>query len=696
MNKPPKLSVPVGELHGIGIKLEQKLQRLGIYTVQDLLFLLPYRYIDRTRLTSIGALLPGQAALTQGTIELTQVKFGRRRSLLCRISDGTGALILRFFHFSKQQQANLAKGAYIRCWGTPRKGTVSMEMVHPEYQKITEDKLDVVEQTLTPVYPSTEGLTQGRLRRLTGQALLTLETDPENLSELLPEEILSDFTLPELSEALIYVHRPPQDADTESLMAGLHPAQQRLAFEELLAHHLSLQSLRKQIHSHKAALLTLPAKRKQEFIKQLPFDLTKAQKRVLHDIEADVAKQIPMLRLVQGDVGSGKTVIAAIAALYAINSGFQAALMAPTEILAEQHYSTLKKWFADFSISVSLLTGKLKRSEKKDRLTEIAAKHPVIIVGTHALFQEHVVFGRLGLIIVDEQHRFGVHQRLSLLEKGASLATFPHQLIMTATPIPRTITMTVFADLDISIIDEMPPGRKPVNTVVLSNDKRPELIEKIDSLCNQGRQVYWICTLIDESDVIQSQAATDTYENLSRRLPELRVGLIHGKMKSVEKDRIMSEYKSGDINLLVATTVIEVGVDVPSASLMVIENAERLGLSQLHQLRGRVGRGKQQSDCILLYQSPLTGLAKTRLEILRATNDGFEIAKKDMELRGPGEILGTRQTGLPEMRVADLMRDSGLIPNVQRAAITLQEKFPDKVKMLISRWLTDKHNFGNV
>jgi len=635
-------------------------------------------------------------ALTQGMIELTQIKFGKRRSLLCRISDGTGALVLRFFYFSRQQQAKLVKDAYLRCWGTPRRVGGSLEMVHPEYQHLTDDKLDIVEQTLTPVYPTTEGLNQGRLRRLTEQAIRSLESEPEHLLELLPDQILDNFTLPDLISALKYVHRPPPDADTSSLMAGRHPAQQRLAFEELLAHHLSLQSFRQQVQTHTAVTMMAVPERKQAFLDHLHFDLTRAQHKVLGEIEKDLTKKIPMLRLVQGDVGSGKTVLAALAALYAVDAGYQAAIMAPTELLADQHYNNLINWFSDLGVEVVLLTGKIKRSDRNGRLMQLADAAPVIAVGTHALFQEQVTFGKLGLIVVDEQHRFGVHQRLSLLEKGSTLAAFPHQLIMTATPIPRTITMTIFADLDISVIDEMPPGRQPVNTVVLSNDKRPELITRIADVCRQGRQVYWVCTLIEESDVIQSQAATETYETLVSQLPELKIGLIHGRMKSAEKERIMAAYKSAEVDLLVATTVIEVGVDVPAASLMIIENAERLGLSQLHQLRGRGGRGQQQSDCILLYQPPLNDLARARLEIMRSTNDGFEIAKRDMELRGPGEILGIRQTGMPEMRLADLMRDAALIPDVQRAAAVILEKYPARVELLLDRWLTDKQAFGKV
>jgi len=696
MTKSSKLSLPVDMLPGVGDKLKQKLQRLGIEKVQDLLFLLPSRYLDRTHLTPIGSLQPGQAALVQGTVELTQVKFGRRRSLLCRISDGTGALLLRFFYFSKQQQVKLARDTLVRCWGSVRRSSGKLEMIHPEYQFIVPEQMDVVEQSLTPVYPATEGLSQGRLRRLTDQAIHALATGEQHLLELLPEEVLLEISLPDLLGALRYVHRPPPDADTAALLAGNHPAQRRLAFEELLAHHLSLLSFRQKVHARAAAPLTLAPQCKQDFLRRLPFRLTGAQQRVLIEIEQDLSGHRPMLRLVQGDVGSGKTVLAALAALHAFNSGYQAAIMAPTELLAEQHYQNLHKWFEPADVPVIFLTGKVKNLERKTRLAEIAGQRPVIAIGTHALFQEQVVFGRLGLIIVDEQHRFGVHQRLALLEKGAAQKAFPHQLIMTATPIPRTITMTVFADLDISVIDEMPPGRQPVNTVVLANDKRPELITRIAEVCRQGRQVYWVCTLIEESDAIQSEAAIDTYDSLTTQLPDLRVGLIHGKMKSTEKERVMAAYKAAAIDLLVATTVIEVGVDVPAASLMVIENAERLGLSQLHQLRGRIGRGEQQSDCVLLYQPPLADMARTRLAIMRSTSNGFEIAQKDMELRGPGEILGIRQSGLPELRLADLLRDAGLIPAVQRAARLLQGKYPALATALINRWLTGRQHYGNV
>ena len=691
-----KLSAPVRELKGVGTQLESRLNRLGIYNVHDLLFLLPSRYMDRTRVTPIGSLQPGISTLTQGEIELTQVRFGRRRSLLCRISDGTGALVVRLFHFSRQQQAGLARGSWIRCWGTPRRSGNTIEMIHPEYQFIKQENLDDVEQSLTPVYPATEGLTQARLRRFTDQALLALERDPEDIVELLPSQFLDQFSLPDISRALNFVHRPPPDADTDSLLAGTHPAQQRLAFEELLAHHLSLQQFRKNIQSHRAPAFGSGADSIRKFVQTLGFPLTSAQDNVINEILSDISTSIPMLRLVQGDVGSGKTVVAGAAACIALASGYQAALMAPTELLAEQHYRNFSSWFSHPGFQVVLLTGRLPAAEKTARQEQLRSGVPLLVIGTHALFQEKIEFGKLGLVIIDEQHRFGVHQRMSLLEKGKSADMVPHQLIMTATPIPRTITMTVFADLDISVIDELPPGRKPVNTVVLSSERRPELVRKIETICNEGRQVYWICTLIDESDVIESTAATETYESLKTMLPGIRIGLVHGRMKGREKENVMASYKSGEMDLLVATTVIEVGVDVPAASLMIIENAERLGLSQLHQLRGRVGRGNEQSDCILLYQAPLSDMARTRLEIMRSSCDGFEIARKDLELRGPGEILGTRQSGLPEMRFADLMRDAGLMPRVQKAAALLELNFPENARQIISRWLSGRNILGSV
>ena len=692
----PGLSAPVSRLSGVGDKLEQKMQRIGIFTIRDLLFHLPFRYIDRTRLTPIGALQPGHEALITGTVDLTQVRYGRRRSLLCHISDGTGAIVLRFFYFTRLQQERMEKGSLVRCWGAVRRGPKMLEMVHPEYQHISQAEKDEVEQTLTPVYPATEGLAQVRLRRLTGQALKVLERNRDHLAELLPEEILREYAMPDLYSALSYVHRPPHDADQDALKHGTHPSQQRLAFEEMLAHHLSLRTLRRDIQAQRAPSLPGDNKLIEGFIGQLPFSLTQAQERVTGEVGQDLQRDVPMLRLVQGDVGSGKTVIAAVAALQALAAGYQVAFMAPTELLADQHQRNLGQWFSASGYPVIMLSGKIKGSGRKSALEDIASATPLIAVGTHALFQKQVAFGKLGLIIIDEQHRFGVHQRFALFSKGENNDTVPHQLVMTATPIPRTLAMTVFADLDLSVVDELPPGRKPVNTVVISNERRQEIIDRISRVCRQGRQVYWVCTLIDESDNAQYQAATETCEYLQQVLPELNIGLIHGRMSGTDKERKMEAYKSGTVDLLVATTVIEVGVDVPAASLMIIENAERLGLSQLHQLRGRVGRGERRSDCVLMYQPPLSELSRARLEIIRNTTDGFEIAKRDMELRGPGEILGTRQTGLPEMRIADLVRDGKLIPRIQEVSARLMEQHAEQVDLLIERWIAKDVGLGKV
>ncbi len=681
-------------LRGVGARIAERLQVLGIETIQDALFHLPRRYLDRTQVRPIGGLVAGEDALVQGSIELAQVQFGRRRSLLCRISDGTGSLTLRFFHFSRAQQNNLERGRFIQCWGQVRRVGNKNEMIHPEYQLISEYELGKVEDTLTPVYPATEGLSQSRFRSITTQAMDALENDSTDLVELLPTGLLSELNLPGLGEALSYVHRPPVDADVEALIAGTHPAQQRLAFEELVAQHLSLRSLRKKVQALPAPRVENAEKTVSAFIGNLPFSLTRAQQRVLEEIRSDISTDTPMLRLVQGDVGSGKTVVAAIAALQVITSGFQVCFMAPTELLAEQHFHNLSKWFEATGIPIALLTGKMSRAERNPVLQRMASAEPCFLVGTHALFQDEVSFGNLGLVIVDEQHRFGVHQRLALIQKAATGA--PHQLIMTATPIPRTLAMTIFADLDISVIDELPPGRKAVNTIAISNTRRDDIVQRIRVACDEGRQVYWVCTLIDESDSLQAEAATDTCQLLQEQLPQHRVGLVHGRMKSSDKTRVMTDFKNADIDLLVATTVIEVGVDVPNASLMIIENSERLGLSQLHQLRGRVGRGEKQSDCVLMYQAPLSDFAQARLEIMRQTNDGFEIAREDLELRGPGDLLGTRQTGLPALRIADIVRDAELVPMVQKSADLLLQHHEENVNLLIKRWIAERVVFGKV
>ncbi len=689
------LSDPVTSLNGVGPGLQQKLSKLGIEIIQDVLFHLPYRYIDRTRITPIGSLRPGHDAYIQGEIELSQIRYGKRRSLLCRVTDGTGAVMLRFFYFSKSQEKGLQRGKTIRCYGQVRRGPNSLEIVHPEYRHI--ENMDVaLDEQLTPVYPSTEGLQQTRLRKLSDQALLALKTDTKGLVELLPDEVLSLQNLPKLADALEFVHRPPPDADIPLLIENKHPAQQRLAYEELLAHQLSLLELRDELRAEVAPAFSCSKKLIPAFLKQLPFTLTNAQHKAYKTISTDLNRDIAMLRLVQGDVGSGKTVVAALATLQAIEAGYQVAIMAPTELLAEQHFANFKKWLEPLEIIVTLLTGKLKKAEKTAALAELQQEQPLVVIGTHALFQESVQFSKLGLVIIDEQHRFGVHQRLALLEKGLKHDKYPHQLIMTATPIPRTLTMTAYADLDHTIIDELPPNRKPVETSIISNERREDIIERISSACTEGKQVYWVCTLIEESETLQCETAMDTHETLKEKLPGLNIGLIHGRMKNEEKEIVMRDFKSGKTNLLVSTTVIEVGVDVPNASLMIIENAERLGLSQLHQLRGRIGRGEIKSYCVLMYQSPLGELARERLEALRNSSDGFYIAEKDLELRGPGEVLGTRQAGIPEMQVANLVRDAGLLPNIQKTAKILLNKYPEQVKSLIRRWLGNNIDYSNV
>lgn len=689
------LNTPITYLKGVGPRLAVRLQRLGVETVQDLLFHLPARYQDRTQVMPIGALRPGDEAVVQGEVLHSEVQRGRRPMLLTRISDGTGSLTLRFFHFSAKQQEGLERGQWLRCFGEVRRGAVGLEMVHPEYQTVVKDAPAAGEEHLTPVYPTTEGLHQMTLRTLTERALERLEGGA-GLPELLPAEILESLRLPILAEALRYVHRPPPAAPVEQLLAGRHPAQQRLAFEELLAHHLSLRQLRARVERHHAPVLTAPGTLFDALLQRLPFQLTRAQRRVIAEIRADLDRPHPMQRLVQGDVGSGKTLVAAAAVLQAVEAGYQAAVMAPTELLAEQHLRNFSAWLAPLGVSVAAVVGKMSAKTRRARLTQTADGELAVAVGTHALFQDDVSFERLGLIVIDEQHRFGVHQRLALWEKGNGHGLYPHQLIMTATPIPRTLAMAAYADLDCSVIDELPPGRQPVETVVVQENRRDEVVQRIRGACRQGQQAYWVCTLIEESEVLQCQAAENTAALLTEALPELRVGLLHGRMKGAEKEKVMAAFKAGELDLLTATTVIEVGVDVPNASLMVIENAERLGLAQLHQLRGRVGRGTQQSACVLLYRPPLSAQGRERLAVMRRSNDGFEIARRDLELRGPGEVLGTKQSGMLQLRIADLLRDQALLPAVERAAGLLLSRHPQRVAPLIRRWLGLGVQFGDV
>jgi len=685
---------PVTALKGVGQALADKLGRLGVETVQDLLFLLPLRYEDRTRTVPIGSLRPGDRAVVEGEVELAEVVFRRKRTLLVRLSDGTGFLTLRFFYFSGAQQQQLQRGLRLRCFGEVRRGPVGLEIVHPEYRRADVPDAQAVEDVLTPIYPATEGVQQGRLRILTAMALE--QATRSTVRDWLPPELLADLGLPPLQAALEYVHRPPPDARLDLLAAGRHPAQRRLAFEELLAHQLSLRQLRKEVRRDPAWPFGGPGELERKLLDSLPFALTGAQRRVVAEVRADLCQSSPMLRLVQGDVGSGKTVVAALAALRAVESGCQAALMAPTELLAEQHAQNFERWLRPLGLPVAFLSGRLTGRARQAALDAIASGEVPLVVGTHALFQEGVRFARLGLAIVDEQHRFGVHQRLALREKGAGGGRFPHQLIMTATPIPRTLAMTAYADLDVSVIDELPPGRTPVSTVAVAESRRDEVVARIHAAMREGRQAYWVCPLIEESEVLEAQAAEETAATLAAALPEIRVALVHGRMSSADKERTMARFKAGEIGLLVATTVIEVGVDVPNASLMVIENAERMGLAQLHQLRGRVGRGKHASSCVLLYRPPLSDTARQRLKVLRETTDGFEVARRDLELRGPGELLGTRQTGLMQMKVADLVRDADLLPRVQDAAEMMLARHPANIGPLKRRWIGAGARYGKV
>lgn len=684
-------AIPLSTLTGVGASQAGKLAKLGLFTIQDLLLHLPLRYEDRTQLYKINDLLPGVWATVEGEVLHSDITFGRRRMLVCQISDGSGVLTMRFFNFNAGMKNSLSPGRRVTAYGEIKRGQRGAEIIHPEYRVQGEQGGVELQETLTPVYPTTEGIRQATLRNLTDQALTLLESCP--IAELLPSELSGG--LMSLPDALRTLHRPPPDLRLSELETGHHPAQKRLILEELLAHNLSMLAVRAGAQRHHA--LPMPAKHNlvEQLLAALPFSPTGAQKRVVTEIEHDLANDFPMMRLVQGDVGSGKTLVAALAALNVIAHGKQVALMAPTELLAEQHANNFRQWFAPLGIEVGWLAGKQKGKAREAQQEAIASGQVAMVVGTHALFQEQVKFNGMALVIIDEQHRFGVHQRLALWEKGEEQGFHPHQLIMTATPIPRTLAMTAYADLDTSTIDELPPGRTPVTTVAIPDSRRRDIIERVQSACHEGRQAYWVCTLIEESDVLEAQAAEATWEELKAALPGLQVGLVHGRMKPAEKQAVMAAFKANDIQLLVATTVIEVGVDVPNASLMIIENPERLGLAQLHQLRGRVGRGAVASHCVLLYKAPLSKTAQKRLQVLRDSNDGFVIAQHDLEIRGPGELLGTRQTGNAEFKVADLLRDQGMIPEVQRVARHIHQHYPEQAQALIERWLPETERYSN-
>lgn len=685
----PKLTT----LTGIGPAIAGKLERLGLRTVRDLLFLLPIRYEDRTRIRPIIEVRPGQRAQIEGVIAHARVIMGRRRSLLCALRDETAEITLRFFHFTRQQQSGLSAGTRLLCYGDVRQGPRGYEIVHPEYRRLRESEPAPVEDRLTPVYPSTEGVAQPRLRKLTDHALANALDD---LPDLIPARFMAGLGYPDLHDALRTVHRPPKAMALETLLSGQHPARKRMAFEEILAWHMGLRRMREAGQQREAIPLTAHGPLRERFLRRLPFELTPGQRQAIEQVDADLVRDVPMMRLLQGDVGCGKTVVIAAAVLAAIQSGRQAAIMAPTELLAEQHMRTLSDWLAPLGVRLAWLAGGMSRSERRVFEAELAGGDAQLAIGTHALFQEGVRYRSLGLVVVDEQHRFGVHQRLSLVEKGSDGRQAPHQLVTTATPIPRSLAMTFYAGLDISAIRDMPPGRQPVNTALISQERRHEVIERVAAACRAGRQAYWVCPLIEESDYIESQAAEPTHRELSEALPGIRVGLLHGRATPRERDRVMGEFAAGTLGVLVATTVIEVGVDIPRASLMIVENAERLGLAQLHQLRGRVGRGAEKSHCVLMYRSPLGEMARERLNTMRNTNDGFEIARKDLELRGAGEILGVRQTGALQFRVADLVRDGALAEPAQRVADEMLRTNGPEVEQLIRRWVGEGGRYAGV
>lgn len=684
-------TIPLNTLSGIGPSLVSKLARLGLQNLQDLLFHLPTRYEDRTKLYPISKVLPGMMVTVQGKVLNRDISFGRKRMLTCRLRDDSGTLTLRFFNFNAAMKNSLSPGQWVTAYGEIRHDQHGGEIIHPEYS-VSERGRVMLAAALTPIYPTIEGVRQATLHSAIDQALKLLDITP--VAELLPPKL--SCRLMSLVDALKTLHRLPPEISLDALALGHHPAQRRLILEELLAHNLSMLMIRAHMQKGRAQPLHTNTELTQRFLDTLPFVLTAAQQRVVSEINQDLASNVPMMRLMQGDVGSGKTLVAALAALCAISAGRQVALMAPTELLAEQHIRNFRDWFGPLGIEVGWLAGKQKGKVRQAQRDALAKGRMAMVVGTHAIFQEQVYFSKLALVIIDEQHRFGVHQRLALWKKGLEQGFHPHQLIMTATPIPRTLAMTAYADLDTSVIDELPAGRTPVITVAIPDTRRTEIIQRVRQTCLQEqRQVYWVCTLIEESDMLKAQAAEATWQELKNALPELQVGLVHGRLKAQERQKLMQAFKVGKVHLLVATTVIEVGVDVPNASLMVIDNPERLGLAQLHQLRGRVGRGAIASYCVLLYKPPLSKTAQARLQVLRDSNNGFAIAQKDLEIRGPGELLGTRQTGNAEFRVADLLRDQDMIPEVQRLARHIHQHHPALARALIERWMPERVLYTN-
>ena len=679
---------PVTTLRGVGAKMASRLAEIGIRSLEDLLFHFPLRYQDRTQVTPIAGLRDQVDAVIKGTVRGAAVTMGRRRTLLVKVEDSTGLLTVRFFHFRQAQVTQFKTGARVQLFGTPRRLGSGTEVIHPEYR--LGETADLVEPALTPVYPTVSGIGQSTWRKLCGQALAALNRQP-------PEDLLQGITADRitLGEAIAFLHNPPPGTELDPIHGGVHPAQIRLAREELIAHQLTVQGVRDTERKHQAPSITSAAEITQQFIAGLPFAPTAAQMRVAKELAADMAQPQPMLRLVQGDVGSGKTLVAAQATLDTIAAGYQVAFMAPTELLAEQHHANLAGWFDELGLPVAWLSGRIKGKARQAVLEQLEHGQAPVVVGTHALFQDDVVFQRLGLIIVDEQHRFGVHQRLSLADKGAD-GQHPHQLALTATPIPRSLAMVAYGDLDCSIIDELPPGRQPVTTTLIDSTRREAVIRRVGAACQDGRQAYWVCTAIEESDTLDIEAAEATSDQLGSALPGVRVGMVHGRLKPQEKASVMAAFKAGDIQLLVATTVIEVGVDVPNASLMIIDNAERLGLAQLHQLRGRVGRGATESHCLLMFKQPLSDTAQQRLTTMQESSDGFLIAERDLAIRGPGELLGTRQTGLAAFRIALLPEHEDLLIEAQAIAARLYEHDLPRAQALMQRWAGARADFARV
>ena len=686
--------LPVTVLPRVSDKLASSLERIGIIQIKDLLLHLPFRYQDRTKSTPLGQISIGRSVMVTGRIIDVRINLGRRRSLIVRIDDETGSMSMRLFHFNQGQRQRLENGTWLRCFGEVRLIRNSYEMIHPEYSVYDYPPPEVQADTYTPIYRLTEGVGQTMMRNLVKAAMdLFLKRE---MIDPLPDQILVTNELIGLSEALQTIHAPP--VGEFELQAEEHhqPAIRRLIFEEMVSFQIARRTHKQLRQSVGAPSLRPTGTLSRRLRESLTFEPTNSQRSVIYEILDDLKKPTPMLRLVQGDVGCGKTLVAAAAAAWAVDSGYQIAIMAPTELLAEQHLKSFSNWFGPLGIEVRLLTGRLPAKERKSVEHALRYGQANIVIGTHALFQEKVEFRNLGMVIIDEQHRFGVGQRYAFRQKGVSDELVPHQLVMTATPIPRTLAMTFYADLDVSSITEMPPGRLPVETRIMPSSNRRHAIDLIKQLCAAGQQVYWVCPIIEKSDVLDVESAVEAEKYVKKALPDYHVGLVHGRLKSDRRDRIMKSFRDGDINVLVATTVIEVGVDVPNASLMVIESADRLGLSQLHQLRGRVGRGASQAQCLLLFKSPLSQTAKKRLNVMRDTNDGFKIAETDLDLRGAGELLGTRQTGSQLFRIAELPRDMDMINEVNQAAQQIMKQHPENARELIRRWTPREGEYSAV